>query len=193
MEKYYSTLHFHFEQGLYLHSYNHDFCEMWPNGRLHWTVYTNHGKVGNIEQYRDNHGRRGIYYGVSLVDGGYCGNANTLFEAKQLIAKNCKDVPQNHTSIVSYLADPNAEFFPTPSALAGKMFGNIKKPEEICTVLEPSAGKGDLAELYIKFANKSRRYGSNFDMDSARRKPHCPASREELQSYRRRLPYFPFA
>lgn len=32
--------------------------------------------------------------------------------------------------------------------------------------MEPSAGKGDLAELYIKFANKNRRYGSNFDMDS---------------------------
>ena len=148
MKKYYSTLHFHFEQGLYLRGYDRDFCEKRPNGRLHWTVYTNRGKVGSIEQYRDNYGRRAIYYSVSLVDGGYCGNANTLFEAKQLIAKNCKDVPQNHTSIVSYLADPNAEFFPTPSALAGKMFGNIKKPEEICTVLEPSAGKGDLAELY---------------------------------------------
>ena len=32
--------------------------------------------------------------------------------------------------------------------------------------MEPSAGKGDLAELYIKFANKSRRYGSEFDIDS---------------------------
>ena len=166
MKKYYSTLHFCFEQHLQLCGYNHTFHEKWPNGRLHWTVYTNRGKVGNIEQHRNNYGGRDIYYGVGLANGGYHGTADTLFEAKQLIAKNCKDVPQNHTSIVSYLADPNAEFFPTPSALAGKMFGNIKKPEEICTVLEPSAGKGDLAELYIKFANKSRRYGSNFDMDS---------------------------
>lgn len=115
MEKYYSTLHFYFEQHLQLRGH-----EQWPNGRLHWTVYTNRGKVGSIEQYRDNYGRRGIYYGVGLVDGGYCGKANTLFEAKQLIAKNCKDVPQDHTSIVSYLADPNAEFFPRPAHLRGR-------------------------------------------------------------------------
>lgn len=166
MKKYYSTLHFYFEQHLHLHGYDSDFREKWPNGRLHWAVYTNRGKVGAIYQYRDNYGRCGVYYDVRLEEGSYLGKASSLFEAKQLIAKKYKEIPESGTNIVSYLADPNAEFFPTPRALAGKMFGNIKKPEEICTVLEPSAGKGDLAELYIKFANKSRRYGSEFDIDS---------------------------
>ena len=166
MKKYYSTLHFHFEQRLVTSPYK-DFMERYPNGQLRWEVYTNCGKIGEINQHRrDNYGRRKLYYTVISVEGGYRGDAATLFEAKQLIAEKYKEVPENCTNIVSYLADPNAEFFPTPSALAGKMFGNIKKSEEICTVLEPSAGKGDLAELYIKFANKSRRYGSEFDIDS---------------------------
>ena len=50
MKKYYSTLHFYFEQHLHLYGYDSDFREKWPNGRLHWTVYTNRGKVGEINR-----------------------------------------------------------------------------------------------------------------------------------------------
>lgn len=155
MKKYYSTLHFHFEQRLVTSPYK-DFMERYPNGQLRWVVYTNCGKVGEISQYRDNYGRRKLYYTVTSVEGGYRGDAATLFEAKQLVAEKYKEAPESSTNIVSYLADPNAEFFPTPSALAGKMFGNIKEPDEICTVLEPSAGKGDLAELYIEPGERYR-------------------------------------
>ncbi len=165
MKKYYSTLHFHFEQELVMSSYK-GFRERYPNGRLHWSVYTNRGKVGDIGHYRYAGDKLKMYYEVSFGNSGHVEMASTLFEAKQLFAEKYKEAPESGTSIVSYLADPNAEFFPTPSALAGKMFGNIKEPDEICTVLEPSAGKGDLAELYIKFLKNNRRHNGDFDIES---------------------------
>lgn len=57
-------------------------------------------------------------------------------------------------------ASPDAEFYPTPSALAGKM-ANLIDWAKVQTVLEPSAGKGDLIDYARRCAQKkSRRYGS---------------------------------
>ena len=125
MKKYYSTLNFHFEQRLVTSPYK-DFMERYPNGQLRWEVYTNRGKIGEINQYRDNYGRRKLYYSVTSAGSGYRGDAATLFEAKQLIAEKYKEAPESGTNIVSYLADPNAEFFPTPSTLAGTLFTTRK-------------------------------------------------------------------
>lgn len=63
------------------------------------------------------------------------------------------------------------EFFPTPKALLEKITNGIKW-NQIVTILEPSAGKGDIAE-FIKDTNR----GSNRDFDI-----DCVEINPELQS-----------
>lgn len=150
-QKYYSTIKFGFE---------HKFAPPWgsewyPFGRHTYTIFYGGEKVGEIETAS----RRKPPYGwnVEVMDGDRTrsiGERETLFKAKQLFAQHFEAPPKSGTNIVSYLADPNAEFYPTPENLAGKMFRYIKNPRYISTVLEPSAGKGDLVELYLKFMNK---------------------------------------
>lgn len=165
MKKYYSTTQFHFEESAVFFDRDVDQKRRWPNGRRSWKVYT-HGKfAGEIDQCKRIYGAENLYYSVSVNGTGFHGSAETFFEAKQMFAENCKEEAENCKEIVSYLADPKAEFFPTPKELAGKMFGWIKNPEEICTVLEPSAGKGDLAKLYVNFCNHRVRRYSCIDID----------------------------
>lgn len=57
--------------------------------------------------------------------------------------------PKKRTSTYSakfLTAEENPDFYPTPSKLIGLMLGGIEKPEGIRTILEPSAGKGDIIE-----------------------------------------------
>lgn len=153
MPKYHSTIKFGFE-----HSFRPPWGSEWfPNGCHTYTIFYGGEKVGEIR----TDGRRkppcgwrveGKKYGRKIYP---IGERKTLFEAKQLFAEHFEEPAKNSTNIVSYLADPNAEFYPTPANLAGKMFRYIKDYRYISTVLEPSAGKGDLAELYVNFLNKN--------------------------------------
>lgn len=152
--KYYSTLKFGLE-----HSYRKPWGSEWyPNGCHTYTVYHGGCKVGEIgTASRNRYSRAGENWDVELYTperSTTIGKAATLFEAKRLFVQHYKPAPKTGTNIVSYLADPNAEFYPTPENLAGKMFRYIKDYRNISTVLEPSAGKGDLAELYLRYLNK---------------------------------------
>ena len=53
-------------------------------------------------------------------------------------------------------ASPDSEFYPTPSALAGRMAQFIDW-KGVCNILEPSAGKGDLIQNVLKCAQKRTR------------------------------------
>lgn len=157
--KYYSTLKFGFE-----HHYDSPWgSEAFPDGRHAYTIYFGGSKVGNIETAPvSRYSRPGENWTVEIWDredgrNRTVGTSATLFEAKQLFAQHYKPAPKTGTNIVSYLADPNAEFYPTPEELAGRMFRYIRSPRELSTILEPSAGKGDLAELYVNFLNKHSR------------------------------------
>lgn len=149
--KYYSTIKFGLE-----HSYRPPWGSEWyPAGCHTYTIFFGGKKVGEISTSE----RRTAPFGWRVLaekDGRYrsLGECTYLFEAKQMFAKNYEAPARNSTNIVSYLADPNAEFYPTPENLAGKMFRYIKDHRNISTVLEPSAGKGDLAELYLRYLNK---------------------------------------
>lgn len=68
-------------------------------------------------------------------------------------------------NITAYVEDKRtSEFYPTPDSLIDKMYGKINW-EMVSTVLEPSAGKGDI----VKYLNTHgrHRYNSNirFDID----------------------------
>lgn len=93
----------------------------------------------------------------------YC-SAKTVFEGKQKLrewSKSCEDEShflksaKGRVNVRSLPASPDSEFFPTPSALAGKMIASINW-KDVRTVLEPSAGKGDLLESLERFASSFR-------------------------------------
>lgn len=61
---------------------------------------------------------------------------------------------QRHSgaSVMKLLTDGNDSFYPTPEALAGKMCGKIRTDwKKIQSVLEPSAGKGNLVDALNRF------------------------------------------
>ena len=61
------------------------------------------------------------------------------------------------------LYNGNNDFYPTPAHLARKMFDKVKF-EEVTTILEPSAGKGDLIEMVKQ--KEGGLYGYKFDIDA---------------------------
>lgn len=114
------------------------------------------------------------YYGnteyiVSATIGGddrgdYLGRASTIAGAK----KKIRDWYSDHSAAVttaaanSRAADlrrlpsfDNSGFYPTPSKLAGKMLSCVDW-KGVFSILEPSAGKGDLADAVSAFARSYR-------------------------------------
>nr|DAQ94544.1 MAG TPA: Type I restriction enzyme Methylase [Caudoviricetes sp.] len=61
------------------------------------------------------------------------------------------------------LYNGNNDFYPTPAHLARKMLDKVKF-EEVSTILEPSAGKGDLIEMVKQ--KECGLYGYKFDIDA---------------------------
>ena len=64
-----------------------------------------------------------------------------------------KNMTARNTDVRALPASPDAEFFPTPSALAGRMARYIDW-RKVSTILEPSAGKGDLLNSVFKCAQR---------------------------------------
>lgn len=82
-----------------------------------------------------------------------------------------------HTSpeVMRMLTDGNDSFYPTPDALAGRMFGKIRKKHmDINTILEPSAGKGNLIDALDRFWYKK--------FDSWRRDEHIKNRVDVIES-----------
>lgn len=84
-------------------------------------------------------------------------NADTIAEAKKLLRERLQKKPRRAVLAANLPAFEDAEFYPTPSALAGKMFSRIKW-EDVHSVLEPSAGKGDLVDALLRFAENGRTF-----------------------------------
>lgn len=96
--------------------------------------------------------------------GDYLGRASTIAGAK----KKIRDWYSDHSAAVtaaaanSRAADlrrlpsfDNSGFYPTPSKLAGKMLSCVDWAT-VFSILEPSAGKGDLADAVSRFVNDIR-------------------------------------
>lgn len=92
-------------------------------------------------------------FGEDPDRGKYLGNAPTIAAAKKLIRdwynENLDAVKSaaltNRADVRRLPAFSNSGFYPTPSKLAGKMLACVVW-EGVYTILEPSAGKGDLAD-----------------------------------------------
>lgn len=126
--------------------------------------YVEHGGdvIGSIEYFPQRDKPYLAYFHRSNKINVYSriGSFKTLFEAKLGIIREfrengfCKSTTQSQTTNVGALPNnPNAEFYPTPSKLAGMMLANVDL-KTVSTVLEPSAGKGDLCIAMHKMYNK---------------------------------------
>ena len=104
--------------------------------------------------------------------------ADSVPEAKKLILKhldevkaeldaNRKDFPDAHAScpVAALPAGDNSDFYPTPFALAGKMLACVDW-KRVESILEPSAGKGDLIAAVARMAD-DRKYSDKFSMSNA--------------------------
>ena len=120
-------------------------------------IYSGNKKVGYIEKVE---GYRETYFRVKDSDNGYIGEGSTVFKAKKVFEKWYSE--QDNTVAPDLLpASPYTEFYPTPGKLAGKMFSFIDM-KKVNSVLEPSAGKGDLIESFLSYYKKRHYYEREF-------------------------------
>ena len=87
---------------------------------------------------------------------------DTLYAAKIELTEHAKSYYRQHTARqakqapVAYLPSWDADFYPTPSNVAGKLLAGVKW-RGVSNVLEPSAGKGDLID-HAKSAKRGYYY-----------------------------------
>lgn len=97
--------------------------------------------------------------------GEHAGSFDTLYAAKTGVftkwKENAKPEKQKYDPAMLPSGD-NSDFYPTPSALAGKMMAMVDW-KEVRSVLEPSAGKGDLLECMGSATYKRQRYSRNLE------------------------------
>ena len=67
----------------------------------------------------------------------------------------------------------NEEFYPTPESLLNKIFEGVDW-KQVDTILEPSAGKGDIIE-FIQNSEEAHRYHHNFEIDCIEKDPNLQA------------------
>ena len=85
----------------------------------------------------------------------YAAKVGMLEKAKQFL--NYLSTEATRKAPVAYLPSADFQFYPTPSDLAGKLFEAVNF-NMVKTVLEPSAGKGDLVEFATQ-RKRTYRYG----------------------------------
>lgn len=94
----------------------------------------------------EDDGRRGV---------NRVGYFDTLAAAKAALAEPAKEYlndlrqEQQRRTPVAYLPEADSDFYPTPSKLAGELIARIDW-SKVETILEPSAGKGDLLECAMR-------------------------------------------
>ena len=95
----------------------------------------------------------------------YVRSCPTLYAAKWAIYKEWQAKRKPYQAKAEYLpASDNTEFYPTPSKLAGQMIALVDWTK-IRSILEPSAGKGDLLGYAKNGTLRSKRYERGFDAD----------------------------
>lgn len=131
-------------------------------GDEHISVFAHGAEIAAIKATSSYGGK--TEYIVSATTGDYLGRTSTIAGAK----KKIRDWYSEHgTAVASAAANSrtadlrrlpsfdNSGFYPTPSKLAGKMLSCVDW-NGVFSILEPSAGKGDLADAVSAFAHNYR-------------------------------------
>lgn len=129
-----------------------------------WSCYLYGQRVGYIVHNPDRRYKNGDYeayvydcedprtYGFDSRRSSRQGEYNCVYAAKVGMLEKAKQFltylgnEKARKAPVAYLPSADFQFYPTPSALAGKLFEAVNF-NKVKTVLEPSAGKGDLVEF----------------------------------------------
>lgn len=138
-------------------------------------------KIGQIHFDRDSWHKETPYF-ASLFRKNqerpdYLKRYRTLYEAKKAIIeeyeKNRWGEDKESTADVKALPyNDKAEFYPTPNYFVGQMLAGIDW-KMVSSVLEPSAGKGNLCDGIKKAYAKHNRYGDNkIDIDCIEKDPN---------------------
>lgn len=153
-----------------------------------WKVFVNERIPVGMIFYQPSHGWKDPngdyscqYYNTNdtYYDGSYrlnyAGKAKCVSDGKRFLEKYFKEHPERLDAIINHskrkaekvqakFLPANEEFakdfFPTPSALAGKMIGKVRNRKGIHFILEPSAGSGNLIESVKKS------FGRDIDFDA---------------------------
>lgn len=125
-------------------------------------VHMNGIELARINSYRDWGNEE---YRATITAGGerdgYLGRSSTLAGAKKLVYgwyeqnKSKIDLDRANTDVKALPMYSDTGFYPTPSKLAGRMLGLVKW-DTVFSILEPSAGKGDLADAAKRFVENRR-------------------------------------
>lgn len=128
--------------------------------RQAWECFLRGELIGKIT-HEPGHGTQGKEYNVTVReddsryhDGyrmAYVGRASTPYSAKMLLQKHLEQHPgyqteaRAHRTQTTYLPAWDSEFYPTPSNVAGHLLAKVEW-RDVKSILEPSAGKGDLID-----------------------------------------------
>jgi len=128
---------------IYYEDYRNKYCD------TGYSAYENGICIGKILKNKKSSGW------TAYVEGRFQERFETIIECKRFISahNNGKEYGSSRykkkASVKSLPMFSDAEFFPTPSALAGKMMGKVDR-KTVNSILEPSAGKGDLADAVFQ-------------------------------------------
>lgn len=131
-------------------------------GDEHIAVFAHGSQIAEIKP-NSYYGKNEYIVSATTGDderGDYLGRASTIAGAKKKIrdwySENGAAVPNNAAADLRRLPSfDNSGFYPTPSKLAGKMLSCVDWTT-VFSILEPSAGKGDLADAVSRFVNDTR-------------------------------------
>ena len=135
-------------------------------GDEHIAVFANGSQIAEIKP-SSYYGKNEYIVSATIGDderGDYLGRASTIAGAKKMV----RDwYSENSAAVAAAAANSraadlrrlpsfdNSGFYPTPSKLAGKMLSCVDW-NGVFSILEPSAGKGDLADAVSAFARNYR-------------------------------------
>lgn len=143
------------------------YCKYSPHELLGYICTLNGEKVGEIRLPRDRWDKD---YSVCCSKSSIYCRARNIAEGKKKLYELLKEYEskehepdeddaysrKKRIAVEALPSAENSEFYPTPSELAGKMLGMLDW-KYIKTVLEPSAGKGDLVTFAKKMCRSLRR------------------------------------
>ena len=130
-----------------------------------WDAYLHGDYVGQIEFFEKPHNSWDKPYSVSTADSKYSchvGSYDTMVAAKRALHKAVverhiiEDRREQERAVpVAFLPETDCQFYPTPSDVAGKLMAGVDW-RIVSSVLEPSAGRGDLIEWAKRLCKKTR-------------------------------------
>lgn len=130
-----------------------------------WRLYKGKIYIGKIDVCERNTGKMeyfAYYYNPSSYEEHDCLSCcGSFVKAKKLIAEAYEKKPQSEPKSTEYVKTlpmgDSTGFYPTPADIVGKMYACVDW-EGVETVLEPSAGKGDLINNINKVSKNALRY-----------------------------------